>query len=119
MQNDAAWCAWAWLCVIDGPKGGAFENQIHFFGGMAVPWIMKSIPLDQQSDANVRIAEHPVRPDQLNNGKLIASVLGQFSKPGFAPMKIPCAGRKKACQLILWIAKHVGQDRTGWHLGRR
>ncbi|MFT6272381.1 MAG: hypothetical protein ACJA0F_001223 [Dinoroseobacter sp.] len=119
MHNDAARCARTWICVIYGPKGSACENQIHFFGGMAMPWVMEAIPLDQQSDADIPIAEHAVRPDQLNNGELIAGIPWQFAKPGFAPMKIPRAGRKKARQLIVWIAKNVGQDRTGGHLSRR
>lgn len=108
MQNDTAWRARAWVCVIYSPKGGSFENQIHFLCGMAVPGVMKSIPLDQQPDARVCIAEHAVRSDQLCNGKLLPRGVGKLAKTGCSPMKIRSAGRQKSSQLIRWIAKYFG-----------
>lgn len=118
MQNDAARCARAWAHVIYGPKGGSFENQIHFLCGMAMPRVMKFLPLDQQSDANVLIVKHSVRSDQLSNGKLMPCVVRQLAKTGTSPMKIRGTGCKTSVQFVQWIAKHFGQDRAGWHFGR-
>lgn len=119
MQNDAAGLARAEICMIDGPKCGAIENQIHFFGSVAMPWVVKSGSLNHQSDPKFMIVEHAIRANQLHNGQVILRSLRQFAEPGLAPMEIPCTGLKKACQLILRMAKHVGQDRAGGHLSWR